>query len=141
MGNYFADYNAVDTKLVELLDENLLVRSFDTQVYPITLTISQNASPASQAALVEASNERGLSSQDASLVISFPVGGIGIRVSGRLCISDALLNKIKGYAKKLHYLYLQAEYAARSAVVPKDYIQKEEPEEVFGAFFDGEPDE
>lgn len=55
----------------------------------------------------------GVSSQDAMLVLTFPVGEIGVRVYGRLIIPDTLLSKIKNIGKKMRDLYLQADYARR----------------------------
>ena len=111
MSNYFSDFNAVDNKLVELLDDNQLIRHFNTDGYPITLTVAPNVSPEAQMVMYAA--EDGTFSRDARLIFSFPVGEIGVKVTGNLAISDALMNKIKGFAKKMHYLYLQGEYAMR----------------------------
>lgn len=155
--NYFADFNSIDDKLVELLDDNQLVRKFNTDGYPITLTITPNVSPEAQMTMF-AMAEDGASSRDAKLVFSFPVGEIGIRIVGRLIMSDALMNKIKGLAKKMHYLYLQAQFAmlneqgvAFPRVTPLN-DEEDEPEDredtaadadEFGEFFDddGEPEE
>lgn len=153
--NYFADFNSIDSKLVELLDDNQLVRKFNTDGYPITLTITPNVSPEAQMTMF-ATAEDGASSRDAKLVFSFPVGEIGIRIVGRLIMSDALMNKIKGLAKKMHYLYLQAQFAmlneqgvAFPRVTPLN-DEEDEPEncedaaadaDEFGEFFDDEETE
>lgn len=163
--NYFADFNIADAKLVELLNDNQLVRRFNPDRYPITLTISPDVSPEAQMTMYSMA-EDGASSRDAKLVFSFPVGEIGIRIVGRLIMSDALMNKIKGLAKKMHYLYLQGQFAMLSEnmtfprVVPLE-DEEDEPEDCeddaadvdggtepdepdeFGEFFDddGEPEE
>lgn len=56
-------------------------------------------------------DDGGVSARDARLQIIFHDGDIIIRTDERLIITDALLTKIKGQAKKLHYLYLQAYHA------------------------------
>lgn len=158
--NYFADFNSIDDKLVELLNDNQLVRRFNPDHYPITLTISPDISPEAQMTMYSMA-EDGASSRDAKLVFSFPVGEIGIRIVGRLIISDALMNKIKGLAKKMHYLYLQAQFAmlneqgvAFPRVLPIEEDEPEEDEDAaadvdgnteeggdFGDFFDDEETE
>lgn len=154
MSNYFSDFNAVDNKLVELLEDNQLIRRFNTDRYPITLTISPNVSPEAQMVMYAA--EDGAFSRDARLTLSFPVGEIGVKVIGDLSISDALLNKIKGFAKKMHYLWLQGEYALQneanrfSRVQPLPADEEDDPDEdedtmpnEFAGFFDedGEQEE
>lgn len=119
--NFFYEYNTLDAKLVKLLDENQLIRKVNVSGYPITLTITPNVSPEAQMAMCSMADE-GVSSRDAKLTFSFPVGAIGVKVSGRLCISDSLMGKIKGLAKKMHYMYLQAEYATRNEFKRADVI-------------------
>ena len=128
MSNYFTDFNVIDDKLVKLLNEHQLVRSFNTDTYPITLTISPDISPEAQMTMYSVA-EDGASSRDSKLIFSFPVGDIGVKVSGRLVITDKLLGKIKGLGKTLHYLFLQAHFAmmAEQRVFPR--VQALEPEE------------
>lgn len=113
MSKYFDKFHEQDKKLTKLLAENLLLHTFKADGYPITLTVQPNTTPEAQMALFETS-EDGVSSQDASLVFQFPVGGICWRVHGRLIIDDALLNKIKNHGKKLRDLWLQADFAVRA---------------------------
>ena len=145
--NYFTDFNIIDGKLVELLEDHQLIRKFNTDSYPITLTITPNTSPEAQMTMYSMA-EDGASSRDAKLVFSFPVGEIGIRIVGRLIMSDALMNKIKGLAKKMHYLYLQAQFAmlneqgvAFPRVAPIE-DEEDEPEDCEHAAADvgGDPD-
>ena len=147
MSNYFSDFNAIDNKLVKLLDEHQLVRRFNTDSYPITLTISQNVSPEAQMTMYSVA-EDGVSSRDAKLVISFPVGDVGIKTSGRLIITDKLMSKIKGLGKTLHYLFLQGYFAMQNEqggftrVQPIEPVDDEdtEPDE-FADFFDADGDQ
>lgn len=151
MSNYFSDFNAIDNKLVKLLDEHQLIRRFNTDTYPITLTISPNISPEAQMTMYSVA-EDGASSRDAKLVISFPVGDIGLKTFGRLVITDKLMSKIKGLGKTMHYLFLQGFFAMQSGqavfprVVPLEPDAEEDadadPDE-FAGFFDedGEPED
>ena len=110
--DYFNAFQAQEAKLEKLLGENDLLHEFDTRSYPITLTIRPNAVPDAQMAMFAKATE-GVSSRDAKLVFQFLVDEINIRVYGRLLISDALMSKVKGQAKKLLLLWLQADHAAR----------------------------
>ena len=110
--SFFKAFNEQSNKLAKVLDENGLLHTFSTKTYPMTLTISQNQDPEAQMALYE-QDKGDISSSDAKLVLTFPVGEIGVRVYGRLCISDTLMGKIKNHAKKMRDLYLQGYYAAQ----------------------------
>ena len=52
-------------------------------------------------------NDGEKSSGDAKIKFIFRDGSIVINTTGKLFVSEALLNKLKNIAKKLHYLYLQ----------------------------------
>lgn len=110
--DYFSEFETQQEKLEVLLEENDLLHEFDTERYPITLTIRPNAVPDAQMAMFARATE-GVSSSDARLVFQFLVDEINVRVYGRLIISDALMSKIKGQAKKMLLLWLQADHAAR----------------------------
>lgn len=99
-------------KLDELLAANNLVQVFGEDEYPIVLTVSQDRDPAAQMELFSQDGP-GISSRDARLSFIFQDGDIVVRTDSRLVISDALMSKIKKYAKKMHYLYLQAYYRER----------------------------
>lgn len=108
--SFFDKFDAQETKLANILDANSLLHVFKTDCYPMRLTITQNQAPDAQMALYEQS-EGSVSSRDAKLVLTFPVGEIGVQVYGRLIISDALMGKIKNHAKKMRDLWLQANFA------------------------------
>ncbi len=110
--DYFKEFNSQKNKLDTLLSENYLIGKFNTNTYPMSLSISQDQSMDAQIALYE-NEDQGVSSKDAKIVLTFPIAEIGIRIYGRLIISDALMNKIKTHGKKLRDLYLQCEYAER----------------------------
>lgn len=131
--SFFDKFTAQEEKLDKLLSKNELLYDFDTGSYPITLTVFPNAAPDSQMAMFEQSTD-GVSSQGAKLVFQFPVGEIGVRVYGRLIISDALMGKIKNQAKKMRDLWLQADFAARMeqagyAYKPMDSVEDDEEDE------------
>ena len=111
--DYFSEFETQQEKLEVLLEENDLLHEFDTERYPITLTIRPNITPDAQMALFDRAAE-GVSSRDAALVFQFLVAEINVRVYGRLIISDALMSKIKGQAKKMLLLWLQADHATRA---------------------------
>ena len=125
--DYFKEYNAQLGKLDALLAENNLVGKFNTDSYPMALTVSQDQSLEAQTALYEMS-ENGVSSRDAKLILTFPVAEIGVRVYGRFVISDALMNKIKTHGKKLRDLFLQCDFAMRMSNTERE----EEPDELPG---------
>lgn len=108
--SFFDKFDAQETKLANILDANSLLHVFKTDCYPMRLTITQNQALDAQMALYEQS-EGSVSSRDAKLVLTFPVGEIGVQVYGRLIISDALMGKIKNHAKKMRDLWLQANFA------------------------------
>lgn len=109
--NYMINFTEISNRLDEVLAENKLVYSFRTDRYPIALIISPDASPDAQLALYEVSDENSTTSSDARLIFTFPVGGIGVKIQGRLVMSDALMSKVKGLAKKMHIAYLEAYFA------------------------------
>lgn len=112
--NYFEKFNAQKEKLDNLMDEHHLLAKFNTTSYPISLYVTQNQAPGAQMALYEQA-EDGVSSRDSQLVLTFPVGEIGVRIHGRLIMPDTLLNKIKNCGKKMRDLWQQAEFASRMA--------------------------
>lgn len=123
---YFDKFDAQETKLGNILEDKNLLHKFSTGTYPMPLTISQNQDPSAQMDLYSNDTE-GVSSKDAKLVLTFPVGEIGVRVYGRLIISDQMLNKIKNCGKKMRDLYLQADYARRMEAFSSPSAEDQEP--------------
>ena len=142
--DYFKEYNAQLGKLDALLAENNLVGKFNTNSYPMALTVSQDQSLEAQTALYEMC-ENGVSSRDAKLILTFPVAEIGVRVYGRFVISDALMNKIKTHGKKLRDLFLQCDFAMRMSntereAEPEEFIEEPDTAE-FDEFFEDDIEE
>lgn len=139
--NYFEKFNAQQQKLENILEDKNLLYQFRVDSYPMTLTITQNQDPEAQLELYSTSTE-GVSSKDAKLVLTFPVGEIGVRVYGRLIIPDTLLNKIKNCGKKMRDLYLQGDYARRMEMFASPSSDEQEPlEESYEEDEDEEDDE
>ena len=130
--NYFEKFNAQKEKLDNLMEEHSLLAKFNTTSYPISLYVTQNQSLDAQMALYSTETDS-VSSKDARLVLTFPVGEISVRIYGRLVMADALLNKIKNCGKKMRDLWQQAEFAARmeamGAVSPDASEGKNEEDE------------
>ena len=145
--NYFKEFEAVASKLNELLAENMLTYKFSTAAFPITLTIMPDASMDAQMTMYEQSDD-GVSSNDARLVYSFKVNEIAVRVYGRLIITEALMSKIKGLAKKMHYVWLQCYFAesistdtTKGTVVADEDAEATEPEDDFSGFYEDEDED
>lgn len=130
---------AVEEKLSSLLEDNHLVHTFHASAYPISLSISQDKDPSAQMELYSTSGSD-VSAQDARLNFIFAGGEILVRTDSRLIIPDSVMSKIKGYAKKMHYLYLQAYFRQHAAayapedhegaeILPDDEDEGEETEE------------
>jgi hypothetical protein len=103
----FQELMTIEGKLAELLAAHNLVYTFSSDDYPISLTVEANLYPSAQMEMF-ANDDAGVLSRYAKLCFIFQDGEIVVRTYSRLIISDALLSKIKGMAKKMHYLYLQA---------------------------------
>lgn len=110
--DFYKDFNKQADKLAETLADFNLLHTFDTKKFPITLTVRQNKAPDAQMELY-ATTDGSISAQDSVLRFIFKLDEIEIQTDSRLVISDHLMTKIKGAAKKLHYSYLQAYFADR----------------------------
>lgn len=146
-------FNAELSKLEQLLADNDMVCTFHGSSYPATLTISPDTSPEAQMSLFTVSDD-GATSRDARLTFTFPVGEIGMKIEGRLIMPDALMNKIKGAAKKIHKAYVEGFFADRmgkeqtqpqpqpvAAAEPADTIVEDVSTTDFADFFEDDEDE
>lgn len=70
---YYDKFDAQASKLENTLADKYMLYEFKADSYPMTLVITQNQAPDAQMALYENDTD-GVSSQDAKLVITFPVG-------------------------------------------------------------------
>lgn len=108
--SYYTNANEIEGKIGKVLAKEGLVYTFKTSQYPITLIISQSQSPAAQMSFMETGDD-GVSSKDAALRFIFELDGLKIHTSSRLIITDELMSKLKGLAKKLHAAYVHAYFA------------------------------
>lgn len=154
--DYFAITRTLEDKLASTLDKNSLLHTMDRSKYPITLTITQNKAPDAQMQIF-AESEGGVSSQDSVLRFVFKLEGLEVHTNSRLIIGEALMNKLKNQAKKIHAAYVHAFFAATAnrglADLPELLGDESETEAVndtqdpgaFDAFYvddeDGEDDE
>lgn len=108
--SYYTNAKEIEGKIGKVLAKEGLVYTFKTSQYPITLIISQSQSPAAQMSFME-TGDNGVSSKDAALRFIFELDGLKIHTSSRLIITDELMSKLKGLAKKLHTAYVHAYFA------------------------------
>lgn len=109
--DYFANFRALEDKLANLLDANNMMHNMKHDRYPITLTIMQNKAVDAQMELYSVA-EGNVSSPESVLRFTFTLDGLEIQTDDRFVITDELLSKIKGQAKKLHAEYVHAYFAA-----------------------------
>lgn len=108
--SYYTNAKEIEKKIGKVLAKEGLVYTFHTSSYPITLIISQSQSPAAQMSFME-SGDDGVSSKDSALRFIFELDGLMIHTSNRLIITDDLMSKLKGLAKKLHAAYVHGYFA------------------------------
>lgn len=100
-------YESYQKKLQGICDENNLVYRFRHDTYPITLTIRPVSGVEEQLSLLEAAEDNGYTSPDASIVFAYKDGVLIYKISETFTIGDALFAKIKNLFKNLHYCWLQ----------------------------------
>lgn len=146
--DYYEKLRSLEDKLTATLNDEGLVFALDTSKYPITLTVSHNASPAAQMEFFSA--EDGASSTDARLKFIFRLDALEIRVDNRFTISDSFMSKIKGQAKKIHHAFLEGfftehiSYKAKTAAgnsAPLYEAPETDDPDAFADFFDDDREE
>lgn len=108
----FRAFEELEEKLEKILGENGLVHEFETERYPICMIIQPRQDTGAQMQLF--AGDAGTSSTNMKILLTFRLDGLEIQTDNRLVIQDALLTKIKGLATKMHYAYLQADFAIRN---------------------------
>ena len=106
--NKFAEKNLFDEtheKLEKLTLKTGLLFLFQAETYPIMLSVWPDPEVEAQLDML---GEENIGKEGACIVFIFADGEIIVRTTGKFTLPDALMSKIKGYAKKLHYFYLQA---------------------------------
>ena len=110
---YYENLATLENKLAKILNDEGMVFTFKTSQYPITLTVSRDASPSAQMAFYSMND--GASSADEKLQFIFKLDALEIRTDNRLVIPDTLMTKIKGQAKKIHHAFLEGFFAEHIA--------------------------
>ena len=75
--------------------------------YPIYMEISPVADPEDQMVMLEAAEERPFNSPDAKLVFTMRDGELTYKMSQRLIVSKALMNKLTNLFENIHRCYVQ----------------------------------
>ena len=112
--NAFELFNEQMEKFNGMLAENGLVGDFCAEKYPIEVEVKRNAVAAGQMRMFDNESEQTIY-RETRIVLTFPVGAVGVHFVGKIAISEKTLNKIKSQAKKLHDLYLQGLFATLKA--------------------------
>ena len=110
--DFYTNAKELENKLSTMLAKDNLLYQFNTETYPITLTITQDRSPDAQMAIYD-TTDGAVSSCDAVLRFVFDLDGVTIHTNDRLVISADKFNKIKGKAIKLFHAYIEGYYAER----------------------------
>lgn len=110
--DFYTNAKELENKLGTMLAKDNLLYQFNTETYPITLTITQDRSPEAQMEIYD-TNDGAVSSCDAVLRFVFDLDGVTIHTNDRLVISADKFNKIKGKAIKLFHAYIEGYYAER----------------------------
>lgn len=91
-------------KFRKLVTENGFDLDINTQSKDITMTIRNPIDAVEQTSFIDVEEDK--SSYDASISFVFKDGEVLLNTTGKLYISESLVNKLKNQAKNLHYLYL-----------------------------------
>ena len=101
-------------KFQEELAASGLVGEFHAEKYPIEVEVRRNAVASGQQSMFDNDAEKTVY-KETRIVLTFPVGVVGVHFVGKIAIAEKTLNKIKSQAKKLHDLYLQGLFATLKA--------------------------
>lgn len=115
--DFYINARSHEDKLAKLLAENNLLHTLDHHHHPMTLTITQNQAPDAQME-IWATADGHTSSQDSVLRFIFTLDGMEIQTNSRFMMSDALMGKIKGLAKKIEKAYKDAYFASTVTILP-----------------------
>lgn len=105
--NEYEMYIAHQGKLMDLCGENGLTCNINCTNYPCSLTIRPMAGMDAQISMLEAAEDEGYISPDASITMRYIDGEIRIETRETFAIADALLSKIKRTFANLYSAYTQ----------------------------------
>lgn len=98
----YSNYQELTSKLKSLLYTMGLRFELSTGD-PITMTITPEENNQDQLSMID----EDCVPVDSRIVFEFQDGEMYMSIFGAMQISDAMLNKVRGLCKKLHYAYLQ----------------------------------
>lgn len=142
--NESGKFEVYKKKLQGLCDEHNLVYRFRKDKYPITLTFQTTGDISGQMSMLEAAEEDGYRSPDATLMFAYKDGELVYRIAETFTISDALFNKLKNLFKNMHYTWLQfffRDVVERQTLAPEQMPAIEDDDDGDGDIIDEAFDE
>ena len=105
--NESAKLESYKKKLENVCEKNDLQYKLFLSGYPIYMEISPVMEPDDQMVMLEAAEERPFNSPDAKLVFTMRDGDLTYKMSQRLTIGKALMNKLTNLFENIHRCYIQ----------------------------------
>lgn len=97
-------------KLENICDENGLIYTFNTEGYPIMLTIQPQQGLDAQLSMLEMAEEKPFNSPDATIQFIMEDGALTLKMNERFTLPETLFTKIKNLFLKMHASFLGAFY-------------------------------
>lgn len=97
---------ALLTKLNNTCEENDLVYKFESGRYPVRILIGPDQSMEAQMSMLD--QDVGHNGKDATICFVFADGKLTYKISDGFVVNEALFNKLKNLAKKIHAAWLWA---------------------------------
>ncbi|WP_418710780.1 hypothetical protein [Allofournierella sp.] len=95
---------ALLTKLNNTCEENDLVYKFESGRYPVRILIGPDQSMEAQMSMLD--QDVGHNGKDATICFVFADGKLTYKISDGFVVNEALFNKLKNLAKKIHAAWL-----------------------------------
>lgn len=95
---------ALLTKLNNTREENDLVYKFESGRYPVRILIGPDQSMEAQMSMLD--QDVGHNGKDATICFVFADGKLTYKISDGFVVNEALFNKLKNLAKKIHAAWL-----------------------------------
>lgn len=92
------------TKLGNTCEENDLVYKFESNRYPVRILIGPDQSMEAQISMLD--DSVGHNGKDATICFVFADGKLTYKISDGFVVNEALFNKLKNMAKKIHAAWL-----------------------------------
>lgn len=130
---------ALLTKLGNTCEENDLVYKFESNRYPVRILIGPDQSMEAQISMLD--DSVGHNGKDATICFVFADGKLTYKISDGFVVNEALFNKLKNMAKKIHAAWLwvyfreNLDHARQQALEEKqEEFNDEEEAELDAAF-------